>query len=384
MEFDLKKMYDLLIQETTALLGQDFGYSNVRHESRYTFIDNGSNILAVCHLDTVKDLYFPKVDTVGKSSKKIVHDEFADPLIETGRFYTRIQSVCLDDRLGLFYILYVLPLYGIRVDILLTTDEETGASSASEFVTEKKYNWMFQFDRHGYGGAVLYQYENNVLRAMLQNLDIVVETGTYSDIASLEHLGCRGINFCVGYKNEHTDACFTRTDWMQLCVSMFADFFFAYEDVKLDYVPDKYHYGSKKYTHCFDCGEPLLSHEKRFGQCDICYDLERRGKLYTSSTTAVSFSITSGNGITDQDDEFEDDMPHKVGDYTPHNVRCVDCEGTFSLDDIRINGLCRDCNSTNPKGRERCINCELLITGSVYTSAMHDTYCMDCANELMD
>ncbi|MCP6726064.1 hypothetical protein NL526_28810, partial [Klebsiella pneumoniae] len=71
------------------------------------------------------------------------------------------MSIAHDDRLGLYYIMEILPSLGINVDVLLTTDEEIGQSSASEFkkAEGKQYNWMFMFDRHGYGNVVMYQYE---------------------------------------------------------------------------------------------------------------------------------------------------------------------------------------------------------------------------------
>ncbi len=52
---------------------------------------------------------------------------------------------------------------GINVDVLLTTGEEMGQSSAAYFDPgEKKYNWMFQFDRGG-TDVVTYDYGDKSL-----------------------------------------------------------------------------------------------------------------------------------------------------------------------------------------------------------------------------
>ena len=107
----------------------------------YHFKDNGSDILAVAHLDTV----------AGRKARtaRIVDTE-AGPVI---------HSRALDDRLGAYVILDMLPKLGLTFDWLLTTGEESGMSTAAFFDAPKKYRWIIEFDRGG-TDVVMYHYED--------------------------------------------------------------------------------------------------------------------------------------------------------------------------------------------------------------------------------
>ena len=152
----------------------------------YWYKDNGSNVLAVAHLDSVLPF---------------MHFDIAR--LKVG---TMIYCTTLDDRLGAYIILDHLPSAGLKYDILLTTAEEDGNSTARDFVPPrgKEYNWMFMFDRIGIISTV-YTYENNGLKWMkaLSSAGLTLEKGTYSCIKDLTFLGCKGVNLGVGYHNNH-------------------------------------------------------------------------------------------------------------------------------------------------------------------------------------
>ena len=151
------------------------------------FIDNNAPVLAVGHLDWVM---------------------FGEPKLKK-QFKNTLIYDCpqLDDRLGVWMILDVLPKAGIKCDILLTDNEECGHSTANHFETNKQYNWMMEFDRAG-GGVVMYDYEDKFTRDLLSEYDFKLEQGSYSDIGDLESLGCKGFNFGVGYHKQHTTKCY--------------------------------------------------------------------------------------------------------------------------------------------------------------------------------
>ncbi|GAF93879.1 unnamed protein product, partial [marine sediment metagenome] len=94
------------------------------------FIDNGGDILGVAHSDNYGTDY-------GGNNTHF-------NIIEN-----RIYNASLDDRAGVYILLDLLPKLNIKCDVLITIDEEIGASSAQLFETEKEYNWMFEFDRTG-------------------------------------------------------------------------------------------------------------------------------------------------------------------------------------------------------------------------------------------
>ncbi len=149
----------------------------------YYHVDNGADVLAVAHLDHVQpDATAHVVDTA------------AGPLAVSG---------ALDDRLGAYVILELLPRLGVVCDWLLTTDEEIGGSTADEFDTLKPYDWIIEFDRGG-TDVVLYQYETTELVELVEAAGADVGIGSYSDICSLDHLGCAALNWGVGYADYHS------------------------------------------------------------------------------------------------------------------------------------------------------------------------------------
>lgn len=150
----------------------------------YFYQDNGADVLAVAHLDTV-----------GYSNERGAH------YVET-EAGTVVFSRALDDRLGAYTILDVLPKLGITVDVLLTVGEESGQSTAAYFTPPKQYDWMIEFDRGG-TDVVLYQYDDKDMRDRVRACGAYVGQGIFSDISYLDHLGCKGANWGVGYQDYH-------------------------------------------------------------------------------------------------------------------------------------------------------------------------------------
>jgi hypothetical protein len=150
----------------------------------YLHKDNGSDILAVAHLDTVG-----------------LHKERTARFVQTEGGPV-IFSRALDDRLGAYTILELLPVMGINVDILLTVGEEQGCSTAAFFEPQKEYNWGIEFDRGG-TDVVTYQYEDKNTTALVQAVGPRVGVGAFSDISYLEHLEIKCFNWGVGYRDYH-------------------------------------------------------------------------------------------------------------------------------------------------------------------------------------
>lgn len=229
MKFNLNKLTKVLKADTQDLLNNPKKYwkFNFQKGKGYLYVDRGANILAVAHMDTVADFdRGSKRDRIGRkvNVEKIGFDDY------------EITSIKLDDRLGVFMIMDVLPYLGLRYDILLTTDEEIGASTAKYFRTDKKYDWIFELDRRDFGTAVLYQYEEMEIVQALRACSYKIESGSFSDIAALDFLGCSGVNFGVGYIDEHSEACYTRTSWMNVVVNMFVEFYNVYKNKRFEYV----------------------------------------------------------------------------------------------------------------------------------------------------
>ena len=177
----------------------------------YWFKDNKANILAVAHLDS-----------------QMPYTHFA---VARMRHDTKIFCPTLDDRLGAYMLLEYLPKAGVEYDILLTTNEEKGRSTARFFRTDKQYKWMFMFDRMG-TGSVVYNYDDRYKREKeigwslaLEDAGLYPSYGSYSCIKDLEFLGCKGVNVGVGYHNNHDIEAFASRNELMKQIQHFLTFY---------------------------------------------------------------------------------------------------------------------------------------------------------------
>lgn len=217
------------------------------------YIDNGSDILAVAHTDSVQ-------------SERWVRD-----------VGDRIYYPQLDDKLGIYTICKLLPQYGIIPDILLTDNEEMAMSTAKDFVPEKKYKWMFEFDRGG-DDVVMYQYDGAVTRQALKSVGAKPGFGSYSDIADLEHLGCAGWNWGNGMYDYHSRYAYVDFEEYLGMVDLFVLFWDSNKDIRFEfeYVPPaktKYsayeRHEDYRWMHDWETGEVEVA-DASFYECLYC------------------------------------------------------------------------------------------------------------------
>lgn len=223
---------------------EDFHVYGNRHDKDnkdfffYRDGDEGTNVLAVGHLDSVqKARWCERVTTPD------------DDLI---------YSPVLDDRLGVYIICELLPKLGINIPILLTTNEEVGASTARSFdiKADHQFNWMVEFDRTG-TDVVTYCYggKNTVLDNMLAAYGFHdVNRGSFSDISYLEHLKCKGFNVGVGYQDYHAIKSHAYISDTLYGVAKFMLIYEDYKDVVMKHTPSanpykgRSSYGSSAYN----------------------------------------------------------------------------------------------------------------------------------------
>jgi len=167
-------------------------------ETHYAYIDNGADILAVAHLDTVQPL----------SGIKQWEN-------------TRIHATGLDDRLGAFTIFNLLPY---RVDILLTDHEEIGQSTAQYFdiPTDKTYRYCMEFDRCG-TDVVTYDLDSPEFLGQLQAIGSKIGIGSFTDLCYLKTDLCC-VNFGTGYYAPHAQNSYANLDELMIMVELSADF----------------------------------------------------------------------------------------------------------------------------------------------------------------
>lgn len=217
-EEDFGAAYDMKMVEIPHAIS-----SWCQDENYYFYKDNGSDILAVAHLDTV-----------------VRRDQRLTGFVETASGPV-VYSGALDDRLGAYIILELLPKMGIQHDILLTVGEESGCSTAEHFETTKEYNWVIEFDRGG-TDVVMYEYETKHLANMVRASGARVGQGIFTDICYLQHLGCKAINWGVGYRDYHGPRSHAFLDETAMMVGHYLRFHEANQATFLPHEPvyDKY------------------------------------------------------------------------------------------------------------------------------------------------
>ena len=213
--FNYKKMQKIFRAKPDSFVQRGFEKVNCG-DLNYYFKDNGSNILAVAHLDSVEGATHFKV-------LKLPHRQI-------------LFSPVLDDRLGVYLITELLPRLGVQHDILLTEGEEQGRSTAVHFDPRKEYNWMYSFDRTG-DDAVMYEYGTPELEKTLHSYGWKVDRGIFSDICFLEHLGCKGFNFGTYYYNYHSLDAWADLIGLEKGVERFLKFYEDHKKVKMKHSP---------------------------------------------------------------------------------------------------------------------------------------------------
>jgi hypothetical protein len=115
---------------------------------------------------------------------------------------SKVYASGLDDRLGVYTVLDLLPSLGVKADILITNHEEICASTARYFGLWDRYNWIAEFDRGG-GDAVTYDLTSPEFDDVLTSVGFKLGIGSYSDICeSSDELTC-AVNIGIGYQKAH-------------------------------------------------------------------------------------------------------------------------------------------------------------------------------------
>jgi hypothetical protein len=284
--FNLAALYKFChasIDDIGAHIIKNGGTQTYFQGQRYWYIPGSDNakVLMVGHADTVST----DMKTGAVPSEQPFYYQ-TDP--KTNR--PEVVSLSMDDRMGLFTIMWVLPQFGLDYDILITEDEESGMSSASLFDPPKQYNWAGEFDRSG-DDVVMYDYHNDDNVALLQEAGFKVGYGSFTDICYLEtQLNASAFNFGTGYYRAHTTSCYVDIiEWWGM-VQKFIAFFNNMKDTHIPYSPKKYTVSAGRYltvpSYSYDSDGwyeyrdaykdyPPKEHEVS-GDYDECWNCEQR------------------------------------------------------------------------------------------------------------
>jgi hypothetical protein len=291
-----------------------FGDTMKTADGPLVFRDNGASILGVAHLDTVA---------------------WARPVYKG----STVWCPQLDDRLGAWVLCDVLPNMGIKFDLLLTTGEESGRSTASHFVPPRQYNWVFSFDRRG-TDCVMYDYETEDRVDLLDGYGFQTGFGSFSDISALTHLGVAGFNFGVGYHGEHTYQCRADLGDTLRQAERFAAFYHGEKNTAQPWVPRPRKRSFVRFGFDWDDSWRFKRGNRRGGKVADKLHTYRACACCDAYVDEVELALCGSMLL----------CPDCVSDICG---RCAGCGHTFPVVELydSDNGLvCRDCLRDTPLG----------------------------------
>lgn len=173
--------------------------NNVTRNRRHIFIDRGSPVLFVAHLDTVQ---------------------------EPTHFWANLDYIAcptIDNRLGAWVGMHGLPAMGLYPDVLLTEGEEKSNSSGQDFAKSKQYNFLVSFDRMN-DDVAMYGFLDEGWVSTCAKYELKGVKGSYSDISSMEYMGCKGMNVGCGMERYHDKESYTTVSILIRQMKRFASF----------------------------------------------------------------------------------------------------------------------------------------------------------------
>lgn len=309
---------------------RDFGCD----PERYIHIDNGSCILAVCHLDTV--------ELVGRSAPILT------PL--------SITATGTDDRLGAWVINEVLPDLGINVDILMTNYEETGKSTAALFEMKDKYNWVVEFDRKG-EDVVTYGIDSPIFLEAIKAEGFTVGHGSFSDICELDTKVC-AMNVGIGYENGHAADSTVSIPVLERQLIRFKAFYDAFRQKAFLYTEKpKTTFVSRRVA------------SKWYGKYEGVQEISKTSGFPTTDEMVADDNKTLNRKIIDFGLRNKDAQVSHTAAVFQSMTKCTSCGGPLITDREYDLGVCHTCLSTVGGSWEHsrlCDYCGELIDLSVY------------------
>jgi hypothetical protein len=207
--------------------------------TRRIFMDRGSKILFVAHLDTVCQPRMAGEDMQGRQ-----------------------HGAGFDDRLGCKIAWQLGSEF--ECDVLLTDLEESGDSTAQHHEL-KNYNWICEFDRAG-DDVVTYGMESERWLSVLGKY-WDVHNGMFSDISFMK-TECCAMNLGIGYEHAHSDNSYYDIAVVNEQIKLFRHFFakqcnnkYIADPSRRDYM-QSVRYGFGDYVGGY--------YEEEFGCCCVC------------------------------------------------------------------------------------------------------------------
>ena len=234
---------------------------------------DGATILGVAHCDYVRSAWsYPTLTKTTDGNDAVVAGQ-------------------VDDRVGVWLLLDILPGLIPTFDVLLTDDEEIGRSTAQNFGEDmqdghgpQSYNWTFQFDRRGTDFVDYGKASQRFIKNFKKATGIAHGMGSFSDICYLPDSCGSKVNIGTGYYNEHSPTahvdlqkCFDQVTRFSRFANKFAGKqFHAPKDRQDDWFLSDFQLGRKTAKKVYKLSEQPLVAAKRaldtsgMHKCQMC------------------------------------------------------------------------------------------------------------------
>lgn len=300
-------------------------YEQVIVDDKYIVAIGNIPIALVAHMDTV--FKYP-VDNMYYDQRK-------------GAVWSP-EGLGADDRAGIFAILQIIRT-GLRPSIILTTDEEIGATGAKALGEKpcpiEGLKYMIQLDRRGTNDCVFYSCYNTQFIDYVEKFGFVERWGTFSDISVLMPAWkiC-GVNLSIGYEDEHSvsEVLFIKPmfDTINKVIKMLQEKEipeFEYKDIS---VSDWYNYYGDWGKITAATGRTSTTYG---AHCAGCNNLFSEYEMYPVKTAGTATKLYCPDCVVD-----------KVG-------WCSVCGDAYEINASKAKNKCPQCVAAPKEGDKKCL-----------------------------
>lgn len=182
-------------QFLAELLPRYYDSAHLLVDKDYIIAEGNIPIAVAAHMDTVWE-------------KSTGHEVFYD---KRKNVMVNLRGGGYDDKVGIFMILKLLE-FGYRPHVIFCADEESGSLGAEKLVDAydgkcpfDDCRFIIMLDRRGLQDCVFYDCENDDFVEYCEGFGFKEAYGSFTDICTLcPAWGMAGVNFSVGYVDEHT------------------------------------------------------------------------------------------------------------------------------------------------------------------------------------
>ena len=350
---------DLALMERLMLMHQDatqkflaevlpryYDNDHLVIDKDYIVAEGDIPIAVAAHMDTVWE-------------KSVGHEVFYD---KKKNVMVNLRGGGYDDKVGIFMILKLLE-FGYRPHVIFCADEESGSLGAEALVDAfggrcpfDDCRFIVMLDRRGLQDCVFYDCENDDFIDYCEGFGFKEAYGSFTDICTLcPAWGMAGVNFSVGYVDEHTanEKLFVGVMWDTLAK---VETILSQEIDKIPYfkyVPSRYSFRytrwnskydyTKDFNHIYDYWDYYTNDQLMSAAEDCWYDDDFSNMCWGCSKQLTEEDKAHAVVVVDEHGYPVTYCPDCADEYI---ATCVVCGERFERDSVTFKDkVCPECKS---------------------------------------